>query len=715
MRGVLGLLGVSVMVFAGEPYTPQYGPWKSCRMWGGGSMQNVVFCPSDKSRLYTYCDVSGPFRSDDAGKTWYTLEKERASVRALSVDPRNADKFVMLAGRTWWIKGGIYVSHDGGKSIEQKVVTRFYGNDLRRRLGVVLARDPFNPDVLVASSDDDGIWKSVDNGETWTNKGLKNTYPSDLRFDEKIKGRIYYSAPQWGMTTYEKGKDGVYLPAKDRAPIIPGFFVSNDGGETWEKLFDAAPAEIVQSRQFPDRFYGIFEERFIRVSTDGCRTWRDCADNLPIAPAPIEKTIQNGRFNVLSAGPNFIIAGDTNSNLFRLDEVTGKWSRIQYKVDCNDPDAPSLSPARFGKSMGSLIVDPDRPSHWFLTDWYAIWETFDAGQNWTPAIKGVAQVCMFTAFADPGDDKVVYLSMADNGILVSRDGGDGFEHVDAGSQNCFAADAKNGIVYACGGKFHSSISLSRDKGRTWKKVAAKGLPPLRANCNNQYKEATAVYSIAVNPVDSKVYVCISGELKEGKGGVYESVDFGESWTWSGKGLPLGKKDFFGNSEWSTGAKYGELHISPNGDMVCFSSLTGGTYYRPNGEAEWKMSKWQMNGNPAYFAGCPVVADPLVPGRFLGTRKDFLHVSTDGGRTFNRIWGLQGPLGQAVFDNKVRDHVFCTNAEGIWESFDCGETWHRVPGYEHLPSRNLGNRIAFYNGRLYVLTSGSGVFWMKVGK
>ncbi len=133
MRGILGLLGVSLAVFANEPYTPQYGPWKSCRMWGGGSMQNVVFCPSEKNRLYTYCDVSGPFRSDDAGKTWYTLEKERMSVRALSVDPRNVDKFVMLAGRTWWIKGGIYVSHDGGKTIEQKVVTRFYGNDLRGR------------------------------------------------------------------------------------------------------------------------------------------------------------------------------------------------------------------------------------------------------------------------------------------------------------------------------------------------------------------------------------------------------------------------------------------------------------------------------------------------------------------------------------------------------------------------------------------------------
>ncbi len=364
--------------------------------------------------------------------------------------------------------------------------------------------------------------------------------------------------------------------------------------------------------------------------------------------------------------------GDTNSKLHRLDEVSGKWSRIEYHVDCNDPDAPSLSPERFGKSMGSLIVDPDKPSHWFLTDWYAIWETFDAGRNWTPAIKG-------------------------------------------GSQNNFAADTKNGIVYACGGKFHSSISLTRDRGRSWKKVAAKGLPPLRANCNNQYKEATAVYSIAVNPISSKVYVCISGELKEGKGGVYESTDFGESWTWSGKGLPVGKKEFFGNSEWSSGAKYGELLVSPNGDMVCFSSSTGGTYYRPHGEAEWKMSKWKMNGNPAYFAGCPVVADPLVPGRFMGTRKDFIHISTDGGRTFDRIWGLQGPLGQAIFDNRLKDHVLCTNEDGIWESFDCGETWHRVPGYEQLPARGLGNKIAFYNGRLYVLTGGSGVFYMNIGK
>ncbi len=711
----LAVVGFSMMANAGEPYTPKYGPWKSCRMWGGGSMQNVVFCPSEKNRLYTFCDVSGPFRSDDAGKTWYSLEKERMSVRAVNVDPRNADKFVLLAGRTWWLKGGIYVSNDGGKTFKQKVVTRFYGNDMRRRLGLVLARDPFNPDVLIASSDDDGIWKSTDNGETWVNKGLKNTYPSDLRFDEKIKGRIYYSAPQWGMTTYESGKDGIHKPAADRAPIIPGFFVSNDCGETWEKLFDEAPAEIVQSKQFPERFYGIFAERFIRISTDGCKTWRDYADNLPIAPAPIEKTIQDGRFNVLSAGHDFIVVGDTNCNLYRLDEVTGKWSKIKYTVDCNDPDAATLTPQRFGKSMGSLIVDPNDKTHWFLTDWYSIWETFDQGKKWTPAIKGVAQVCMFTAFAHPGDDKVVYLGMADNDIMLSHDGGESFEHIKSGSKNCFAADAKNNIVYACGGKFRTSISISRDKGKTWKHVGGKGLPPSRSNCNNLYPEATAIYTIGVNPINSKVYACVSGELKEGKGGVYESSDFGETWVWSSKGLPVGKKNFFGNSEWATGAKFGELAISPNGDMICYSASTGGAYYRLHGKDEWKVCKWGHNGNPAYFKGGSVVADPFVPGRYLCSMHDFIYVSKNSGMTFTRIWGLESPFGKAVFDNKLKDHVFCVNKDGIWESFDCGETWHSVPGYDQLPARSLSNKIAFFNGKLYVLTGGSGVFWMNVGK
>ena len=45
-------------------------PWKVLPMFGGGYVQNVIPCPSNPDRFYSYVDVGGPYRSDDRCRTW---------------------------------------------------------------------------------------------------------------------------------------------------------------------------------------------------------------------------------------------------------------------------------------------------------------------------------------------------------------------------------------------------------------------------------------------------------------------------------------------------------------------------------------------------------------------------------------------------------------------------------------------------------------------
>lgn len=78
----------------------------------------------------------------------------------MSVDPRNADSFVLCSGNNSDAPAGIYVSRDGGRSFRKTLRARFYGNGRDRALGLVLARNPSNPDELVAASDRDGIFRS---------------------------------------------------------------------------------------------------------------------------------------------------------------------------------------------------------------------------------------------------------------------------------------------------------------------------------------------------------------------------------------------------------------------------------------------------------------------------------------------------------------------------------------------------------------------------
>lgn len=169
-------------VVAAEPEQP---PWRVLPIYGGGYVQNVVMCPIDTNRLYTYVDVGGPYRSDDAGRNWRPLHanmplalrnRQMDHVRTLSVDPRDADNLVIAAGNTAVLPGGIGVSRDGGRTWKRTLEANFYGNGPMRMHGFVLDRNPFCPDELVAGEDLSGIFVSRDNGETW-----RRTSPKDCR------------------------------------------------------------------------------------------------------------------------------------------------------------------------------------------------------------------------------------------------------------------------------------------------------------------------------------------------------------------------------------------------------------------------------------------------------------------------------------------------------------------------------------------------------
>ena len=224
--------------------------WKQFPIWGGGNLQTVEISPSSPDIWYTYADVDGPYRSDDAGKNWVPLhgnfnamQRRRglAQIRGLSVDPRNPDSFVTVSGSTWWRVGGICVSRDGGKSFRQTQEARFYGNGLRRRTGFVLARNPNRPDELIAASDSTGIFRSDDNGESWQPVGLDGCYFSSVLYDRAVPGRVYASAPRWGSSDYEKGA----IVGKEKSRHA-GLFRSDDGGRSWNQLLIYGPMDIVQ-------------------------------------------------------------------------------------------------------------------------------------------------------------------------------------------------------------------------------------------------------------------------------------------------------------------------------------------------------------------------------------------------------------------------------------------------------------------------------------
>lgn len=200
--------------------------WTTLPINGGGFIQSVEIAPSDPNVWYSYVDVGGPYRSDNAGRTWRPLHGNMPQtlrncfadhLRALSVDPRDADRIVFASGRLVWQKpAGVYVSRDGGRTYSRTLKADFHGEGPFRFSGRALRRDPANPDRILAASDSDGIFLSRDGGDSWVSCGVDGHWFVEVWFDLAVPGRAYACAPVWPSPEND-GKTTGFSAAKTAA------------------------------------------------------------------------------------------------------------------------------------------------------------------------------------------------------------------------------------------------------------------------------------------------------------------------------------------------------------------------------------------------------------------------------------------------------------------------------------------------------------------
>lgn len=677
---------------------PRYGQWHSSRIGGGGYVQNVVPSLTNPQRYYAYVDVGGLYRSDDGGHHWVMLHGHlpprpgNYCVRGLLVDPRDDNKLIIATGNAWDLTDGIYTSDDAGESWHAATSKLFFdGNGPNRSAGLILARRPGQPDVILAASTDTGLWRSKDNGKNWHKLGMEHLRPDDLKYDRTNPDRLWLCARP-AKVRYA-GKDHV---------LEGGFFRSTDGGATWTKLSDKSPSEIVQDPTEPERLYGLTSNPVISVSDDAGQSWRPLSDGLASNPGHGNST--NGfNYYALAAGPDFLLVGSTNGTIYRLKPGQTTWQKVE-RQGIGDGGLPRGKHA-WGWAMASIVIDPRDANHWFITDFFGLSQTHDAGRNWKICVDGIECTVIHAVVQDPTDPGVVHLGMADNGYFRSDDGGVQFQRhpfpKDAITCRDIALSAKlPARLYAVGPKLYdqqiSQVYVSINRGDTWERSPMLGLPDLS-------KEMCI--SIAVDPNHPyTVYLTVSGNVKAGGGGVYQSTDGGKSWTWIGQGLPEGKP-FSWYMQWAQGR---ELAVGPKGTVVVISRLghASGIYHFDARQQTWS------RGEAADWSGtpCSVAADLLNPGRFfVGTRGGGVYRSDDAGATWRKVYGQS--VTHVVVDGAVANRVAASTHDGVILSTDGGDTWTMLD--QSLPARVDGNMPAFAGERLVVGSDGSGAFWIPL--
>ncbi len=304
----------------------------------------------------------GVWRSSDAGDTWEQLDTSATpgliNVESLAVDPRDSD--VIYAG-TWYLP---YKTTDGGRTwnitktgiiddsdifaieIDEKnpdhvimsacsgiYETRNAGANWRKVNGIPsqsrrtrsILQNPAKPEVVYAGTTE-GFWMSTNGGGDW--KVTTNRQSFEVN----------------AIAVHPSSPDTVYIGTNNY-----GVLVSRDGGRNWAPSNGGYSGRrayaILPDREKPGRVYATTINTatgggFFYVSNDGGETWQLSARNMPnrLIAYSILQDQRDG--NVIYLG--------TNYGLYRSEDRGASWA----PMGAPKPKAPPRKRAR-GRSTAA--------------------------------------------------------------------------------------------------------------------------------------------------------------------------------------------------------------------------------------------------------------------------------------------------------------------------------------------------------------------------
>ena len=263
----------------------------------------------------------------------------------------------------------------------------------------------------------DGVYKSVDGGQSWSNMGLKDSgHISQIWVDQDDSDVVLVAAqgPLW--------KSG-----GDR-----GLYRTTDGGKTWEAILtvdeDTGVNEFVVDPRDSDTIVASTYQRrrhvwvlinggpgsAIHKTTDGGQTWTKIETGLP------EKD-HMGRIGLAGAPSNpdmiyaIIEASDEEKGVYRSADFGATWTK--------QSDYMTTSPQYYNE----LVVDPKDPERVYSMNTFTN-VSEDGGKTWVPLSLDWRHVDDHALWIDP--DLTSHLIIGgDGGIYESWDRGNTWRHI----------------------------------------------------------------------------------------------------------------------------------------------------------------------------------------------------------------------------------------------------------------------------------------------
>jgi photosystem II stability/assembly factor-like uncharacterized protein len=680
----------------------------------------AAFTQNGKTTLYVGAASGGVWKSLDGGTTFRPVFDRNSvqSIGAVTIDPSHTSTVWVGTGESWTrnsvsIGDGIYKSTDAGETWTNM------GLPASERIARIVIH-PQNGDVVYAcvpgklwsDSADRGLYKTVDGGKSWSLvlKGANlSTGCSGVSMDPKNPDILF--AGLWDFRrkgwTFRSGGDG------PDSPSASGLYRTADGGKTWTPLTAAAnkglPAgpwgrvEVAVAPSDSAIVYTLIESKDSALfgSADGGVTWeqRDKSKNMVWRPFYFAR---------------LVVDPTRADRLFKPDG----------SLIVSEDGGKSFAQTGGGAhgDWHDVWIDPGNPSHVIGGDDGGLWISWDGGSRWWKSDNlPISQ--FYHVVVDQKDPYQVYGGLQDNSSWVgdsSYPGGisnarwenlynsDGFwVFVDPTDPDAVYAEGQGGYI----GRIDRRTHATRD-------IQPKALykEKLRFNWNTP---------IHVSPTQK-------GTIYIGAQFLFRSRDRGDTWERISPDLSTNdpekrKQEESGgvtvdNSSAEMHTTIYSISESPRDPRVVWAGTDDGNLQltRDAGKS-WTNVVGNVSGLPKsswvswveasrYDAGTAYAA---FDRHTFGDMTPWVYRTTDFGKTWARIVGPeQGVRGYAhvVKEDVVkRDLLFLGTELGLWISVDGGATWAAFKGgdFPSVAVRDL--QVHPRDQDLVIATHGRGIW------
>lgn len=610
----------------------------------------------------------------------------------------------------------------------------------------------------------DGVYKSIDGGDTWTHIGLDDTYHiSQVRIHPNNPDIVYVAA--YGHA---------FGPNEER-----GVFKTVDGGQTWGKVLYKSPnagvIDLIINHSNPDElFASVWEferkawgpktggtESGLWHSTDAGKTWTDISKNNGLPEGKMGR-IGLAMANVDAKRVYALIDSETKPGLYRSDDNGENWAFVSDNFQI------------IGRPFyySHIMVNPSNADELWCPN-NRLFSSRDAGKTWRvePGIKDD----FHDIWIDPKDANRM-ITTNDGGVAVTLTGGMAWsQNYSQKNAQYYRVDTDNEFPYNVYGTVQDLLSYKVPSSSRWGGISgyettiigngetSSAIPDPDDNNivftiaggaptgggapfakNNLTTGQSEIRSVLPDPIfgrnasdmkyrlnwDTPFFISKYDHDTIFLGGnvVFKSTNEGMSWEPISEDLTRDHKDqqkitgtpwlpeYFGQEIYSTIARMAE---SPVKRGIIWTGSDDGLIYLSKDEGKsWK--NVTIPRLPEFSHVREVEASPhdaatayVAISNYNTTDdyKPYLYKTSNYGKTWTNL-SAAFPQDETIRtvreDTKVKGLLYAGTETGVFISFDDGKNWK--PLSENLPAVPVVD-LEIKNNDLVIATNGRGLWVM----